>query len=411
MARWRILPLGLMFGLVLSFMPWLAGCRSPEPAEESVLEPSMANVVRLSPQMLQDTRILSAVVQARPESISLVATGVVKANENRLFHINSFVSGRVMSESVGLGDTVRAGQTLAVVQNLEVAKIQSTYIHELHSNEIEIAQAKTRYALAKSRMEREKQLFSEGISPQEDYQKARTEAELANTDLMGRMEHRTHLRNEAAALLSAYGVKPNSAHAEKISTNSPIVAPKGGVVLKKNVTLGDMVNPDTVMYEVADLSQIWLDVTIFPKDIAGIHPGEALKFTTDSLPGHVFAGKIDYVQPAVQENSQTYIARAYLDNPKNLLKPGIFGQVTINRNLSRNLVVVPESAVQRYGRETFVFIPQGNGRFHKQTVVLGDKVRDGYAVQSGLPAGTTIVTAGSFTLKAELLKSQFEQPE
>jgi membrane fusion protein, heavy metal efflux system len=404
----RIIPL-LLTGLVLSVC--FTSCRRPESDEEMVSEHVMPNVVQLSPQAVQAAHLAQAIVTVRQESVPLAATAVVKANENQLFHINSFVSGRVIREAVGLGDPVRAGQTLAVIQNLEVAKIQANYIHELHSNEIEVEQAKTRYSLAKSRMEREQELFSEGISPRADYQQAKADAELAKTDYQGRLEHRTHLKNEAKALLSAYGVRPNRTNAEKISTSSPIVAPNGGVVLRKNVTVGDMVSPETVMYEVADLSQVWLDVTVFPKDIARIRSGQSLKFTTDSLPGRVFPGRIDYVQPAVQENSQTYIARAYLRNPHTLLKPGILGQVRIEQNLSRALVVVPESAVQRYGREAFVFVPLTATRFQKRTVVLGDKVRDGYAVLEGLSSGATVVTQGSFTLKAELLKSQFEEAE
>lgn len=405
----RITSLLLVAGLSLGCVSVMTGCKSHEASEEHVAEPSVSNVVQLSPDALQTAYLHTTTVTAREESILLVSTAVVRANENKLFHINSFVSGRITQDNVTLGDTVRAGQTLAVVQNLEVAKIQANYIHELHSNEIEVAQAKTRYSLAKSRVEREKRLLNEGISPQKDYQQAQAEADLARTDLQGRLEHRTHLKNEANALLSAYGVKPHAG--EQINTSSPILAPRGGVVLKKNITLGDMVTPDTVMYEVADLSQIWLDVTVFPKDIARIHSGQLLQFTTDSLPGKVFQGKIDYVQPSVQENSQTYIARAYLNNPNTLLKPGLFGQVRIAQNLSRSLVVVPEAAIQRYGRETFVFIPQGQGRFKKQTVTLGNKVQDGYAVQAGLSAGTPVVTDGSFTLKAELLKSQLEDSE
>lgn len=401
----RAIP-SLLIPTVLSLALILSGCNSHVQPEEAISELPLSNTVQLTPEALKAANLTTFTVQTHSVSIPLTATAIIKADANRVFHINSFVSGRILQDRVALGDTVRAGQTLAVVQNLEVAKIQANYIHELHNNEMEVAQAKTRYALAKSRMAREERLLAEGISPQKDFQDAQAEAEMAKTELAGKREHRIHLRSEAWALLSAYGVAPNSSHTEKINTGSPLIAPRGGVILKKSITLGDMITPDTVMYEVADLSHIWLDVTVFPKDIALVHPGQTLVFTTDSLPGKTFTGKIDYIQPTTQENNATYIARANLSNVGGLLKPGIFGQVLLNRNLSQQVAVVPESAIQRYGREAFVFIPEGSNRFRKQTIVLGDKVQDGYTIQQGLSAGTTVVGNGSFILKAELVKTQ-----
>jgi RND family efflux transporter MFP subunit len=175
--------------------------------------------------------------------------------------------------------------------------------------------------------------------------------------------------------------------------------------------VGDMVTPETVMYEVADLSQVWLDMTIYPQDIEEVQIGQPLTFTTDSVPGKVFSGQVDYVQPSAQSGNATYVARAYLQNPGALLKPGIYGQVRIDRQLTENRLVVPEAAVQRYGRETFVFTPEGNNRFHKHTVILGEKVADGFVLRQGLSANAQVVGNGSFVLKAELLKTQFAESD
>ena len=129
------------------------------------------------------------------------------------------------------------------------------------------------------------------------------------------------------------------------------------------------------------------------------------------MPGKQFVGQIDYIQPTLQESSQTYIARAYLQNPGGFLRPGIFGQVRIARFLSRQEVVVPKSAVQRYGREIFVFIPESDTRFRKQTVRLGEPVQDGFIIQEGLQPGLRVVGQGSFLLKAELLKSLSDEAD
>ena len=254
-------------------------------------------------------------------------------------------------------------------------------------------------------------MLAEGISPRKDYQQAEADTAIAKSDLQGLKEHTVHLESETRALLGAYGMSPGQSHSERINTGSPVTAPRSGVITRKNITLGDMVTPETVMYEVADLSQVWLDMTVYPKDLSTIHPGQIITFTTDSLPGRPFTGRINYIPPGALEASQTYIARAYLDNASGLLKPGMFGQVRIEQTTLQTKSYVPEKAVRKYGREFFVFIPLGSNRFRKQTIEPGEKVDGGYLISAGLKPGEKVVSQGSFTLKAEMLKSQFSEEE
>lgn len=395
----------LVFSLVLS------GCDRFKETEEEVEEKAPPNVIQLAPEAVRTAGIKTVTVESQTVTSPLVATAEIKANENRIFHINSFVTGRVIQDNVLLGDTIQAGQVLAMVQNLDVAKIQADYIHELHQNEVEIKKAQTRFALAQKNLERERRLLAEGISPRKDYQQAETDVALARSDLEGETEHRIHIKAEGRALLSAYGMKPGNVHSEFIRTGTPVTAPRSGIVTKKNVTTGDMVTPEMVMVEVADLSQVWLDITVYPKDLSRIQKGQSIRFTTDSLPGKQFVGTINYIQPATEESSQTYVARAFLNNSESLLRPGMFGQVQIEQTLSQTKAFVPEIAVQQYGRESFVFVPLKKNRFRKQTVILGNKVDSGYVVNQGLSPGDRVVGQGSFTLKAEMLKSQFAEEE
>lgn len=388
----------------------LAGCGQKE-KEMAVVENAPPDTIQLTLKAIQKSGIQALIVQNRSSSSQLITVGEVKANENKVFHISPLVGGRVVRENSLLGDAVGRGQTLAVIQNTEVAKAQASYIHELHQNEIDIQQAKTRLSLAQKNLERERRLLTDGISPRKDYQQAEFEATLAQSELEGQKEHAVHIKSEARALLGTYGVRPASPHSEQITNVSPVTAPRSGLITKKNVTLGDMVTPQTIMYEVADLSQVWLDVTVYPKDLNHVRMGQTVTFTTDSLPKRVFIGRINYISPSVQETSQTYAARAYLDNTAGLLKPGMFGQVNVKQPTRQSQPFVPEAAVQKYGRETFVFIPLDNHRFRKQTVELGSKVSDGYLVNNGLQSGEKVVVQGSFTLKAEMLKSQFAEEQ
>ncbi len=401
----------LFFSTLLAGSILLAGCSAPKQEAEEVEEKAIPDVIQLAPEAVRSSGITTLTVGSRNVSGQLMTTGEVKANENRVFHINSFVSGRVIQDNALLGDVIRQGQTLAVVQNLEVAKVQADYIHELHNNEIEIEQAKTRLSLAQKNLERERRLLAEGISPRKDYQQAEAESTMARSALAGQQEHRVHIKSEGKAMLGAYGMKPGKSHSESIRTGSPVTAIRSGVITKKNITLGDMVTSEMVMYEVVDLSQMWLDLAVYPKDLSSLQVGQAVSFSSDSLPGKTFAGRVNYIQPGTNETSQTYVARANLDNSSRLLKPGMFGQARIEQATQQAKSFIPEEALQKYGRESFVFVRLAANRFRKQTVQLGEQVTGGYLVNSGVQPGDQIVGKGSFVLKAELLKSQFAEEE
>jgi membrane fusion protein, heavy metal efflux system len=386
----------------------LMGCSGAEKnidktASEAEATPDM---VQLSPQAIRRTGIVIETVSTREAGREIGTMGEIKTDENKIFHINSFVAGRVTKDNAYLGDFVRQGQVLALIRNLDVVKIQAESIHELHTNEVAVKQAKTRLTLAQQNLGREQQLLAEGISPRKDYLQASADATLARSELMGLEEHKIHIQSEAQALMGAYGMGFNG-RSEHINTSSPLSAPRSGIIIKKNITVGDMVTPDETLYEVADLSQVWLDMTIYPKDLTYVREGQQITFVSDSLPGQSFLGRINYVQPMASEPSETFLARAYFSNPGGLLRPGMFGKVSIRQVSGQILPFIPEAAVQKYGKETFVFIPQGEGHFRKQIVLLGDQVPGGYLVQQGLQPGEKVVGKGSFTLKAEMLKSQF----
>jgi len=155
---------------------------------------------------------------------------------------------------------------------------------------------------------------------------------------------------------------------------------------------------------VADLSSVWLDITIYDKDLSNIQVGETITFTSDSLPNHVFNGKIDYIQPLAGDATRTFLARASLPNPALALKPGMFGTALIHTSKSENLPYVPDSAIQRYGDDTFLFEEVGTNHYQKHKIVLGDRIADGFLAKSGIADGQRVVTTGSLALKAELLK-------
>lgn len=404
-------PFVALSGLLLAGLVFLSACGdSKTESPPSRQQANAPDIVRLTPQAIQKSGIQTVLVSDRPNRSRLTTIAEVKADENQVFHLSSLVGGRVISDQANLGDVIRQGQTVAVIRNQEVVKAQAASIHELHNNEIAIQQAKTRLKLAQQNYQREKALYADGVSPRKDLLQAHSELELAKSALSGYQEHKTHVISEAKALLGTYGVDFNG-QSERLQTGSPIRAPRSGIITRKTITLGDTVSPDQILYEVADLSRVWLDMTVYPQDLATLRLGQSIRFTSDSLPNKVFMGRINYIPANTNPQNPMFMVRAFLDNTDYSLKPGMFGQAEIDSATSSthqgSMPYIPEKALQTYGRETFVFIPLKAGEYRKQPVTISRQDATGYFIRQGLKAGTPVVTEGSFTLKGELLKKQF----
>jgi len=372
-----------------------------------------SDTVKLNPDAAKIAQISTLLVGGRQGTSEIKTTGEIKADEGRVFHINSIVSGRVVKDNVSLGQMIKEGQILAVVQNLEVSKVYGEYIHEAHQNEISVKETSEKLDLYHKTLDRAKKMFEEGIGAQKDVIQAQSQVNVAEIDLEGMKEHSIHIKSEATALLSAYGVKLGD-NADKdahfVETGSPLRSPRSGVVIQKNITMGDVVSAEQPLYVVADLSKIWLDVSVYDKDLDAITTGQKVQFTSDSLPKRRFEGTISYIPPSAN-NMRVFTARAVLPNPGLLLKPGMFGQVLIDKKETEHQPYLPDSAIQKFGNETFAFVLTGENRYQKRLLKLGERVGDGYLVSSGVSTGERVAGEGSFKLKSELLKSQAGQED
>lgn len=398
----------LLIVLCLQF----SACNRQETASEGRPVNTDPNQVRLSSQAAQLAKISSLPVTSQADFSQVETTGQIKADENRVFHINSIVAGRVVKDNVVLGKVIKQGDQLAIIQNLDVAKTYGDYIHQAHLNEVDMAQTRAKLELANKTVERLKGLTREGIVAEKDLLNAQNQQRLLQIELQGFKEHNIHIKSEAKAILAAYGIdldatqRGKQVDPSKIETGSRLDSPRGGVVIQKNITVGDVVNPSQPLYVVADLSQVWLDIAIYDKDLEKIKEGESVAFKSDSLPGLEFVGQISYIQPSTGDGTRTFLARAVLPNAKLILKPGMFGQVKITGMASERLPYLTDEAIQKFGSENFVFVDLGNNCYERRHVELGSRIGDGFLIKSGIKLGEPVVSTGSFKLKSELLKSQ-----
>lgn len=393
---------------------FLNACSAKKPEQTSEIKkenPTISDEVVLSDAARARLSLKSTVVNTRQSVETVATTGEIKSDETRVFHINALTTGRVMRDNVSLGQTIRAGQVLARIQNLEIVKIFSEYIHQTNQITVDKNLAETKLGLARKTYERTKTLFDEKIAPEKDLIKAASDVKIEEQTVQGLAQHAHHLRNETQAMLAAYGVNMPAVNVEMIESTSPIITPRAGVVTTKNVTVGDVVSSAEPLYVVADLSKVWLDLAVYDKQLASIREGSAVSFTSDSLPGKRFSGKVTYLKSAAEENSGTFVARVTLDNPHFDLKPGMVGQAKIENQSVVSQPFVPESALQKFGNEYFVFLNADNGHYKKRIIKLGQRLPGGYLATQGLSAGASIVTDGSFALKAEMLKASMSEDE
>jgi cobalt-zinc-cadmium efflux system membrane fusion protein len=178
-----------------------------------------------------------------------------------------------------------------------------------------------------------------------------------------------------------------------------------GVIIEKHVTRGEAVTPDSQAFVVADLESVWIDLSIYQRDLNRIHPGQPARV----IAGHDLPeaeGVISYVTPVVDETTRTATARIVLDNPDGFWRPGMFASALVTVERAEVEIAVPVSALHMLDDATVVFVANGT-EFRPRPVTVGRRDPQWAEIRSGLAAGESIVVDGGFTLKSELLRSEF----
>ncbi len=185
----------------------------------------------------------------------------------------------------------------------------------------------------------------------------------------------------------------------------PIKSLIDGTIVEKHLTIGEVVDDSRHGFVIANLNTVWVYLQIYQKDLPYVQVGQ--KVTISAGPGlPEVESTIDYISPIIDETTRTAEARVILPNPKGIWKPGLFvtGRIMV-KNLTVD-VLVPKTALQMLGEQTVVFVKTDEG-FKPQPVQIGRQNDVNVEIVHGLTPGTVYVSKGGFTLKAELLKSEF----
>src|SRR6266404_4898570 len=186
----------------------------------------------------------------------------------------------------------------------------------------------------------------------------------------------------------------------KAITNLTVHSPVSGYITQKNALPNMYVQPETMLYTVADLSDVWVLAQVFQSDAGKIKPGDPAEVTVDAYPGRVFNGRVDYILPQLDMNTRTLPVRLVFANPGLKLRPGMYVNIRAKLPMGRQLVI-PASAAFHSGTRNLIFVYQGEGNIEPREVEFGPQVGDEIVVSKGLRADEQIVTSANFLIDSE----------
>ena len=227
----------------------------------------------------------------------------------------------------------------------------------------------------------------------------------AQAELLASQAWKGDVSHEAARTkLELLGVAPKTIdkilETKKPLRAIPITSPVDGWVVKKNVALGSYVTPEVPLFEIVDLSRVYVVAEVFPKDARRIELGSEARFTLAGRDGTTFTGTIDLVYPTLSPTERTTRVRMQLKNTDAALRPGDYGTVEIASKASEALVV-PRDAIVDTGASTYVFVVEGEGRLVPRIVALGQGHDDLVEVKDGVSEGESVVSSATFLIDSE----------
>jgi Cu(I)/Ag(I) efflux system membrane fusion protein len=179
-----------------------------------------------------------------------------------------------------------------------------------------------------------------------------------------------------------------------------LYSPVSGYVTQKMALHGMRVTPADTLFDIADLSRLWVLADVYESDLPAVRVGLPAELSVPHLPGRAWRGSVTYIAPTVEERTRTVKVRVEVDNADGTLKPEMFADVVLESPAGKGLVA-PESALLRTGQRTLVFVDLGDGRLEPREVLVGPKVAEGVQVLRGLSEGDRVVTAANFLLDSE----------
>lgn len=331
-------------------------------AASAKLEPA---AVTLSPAERALANVKTEKVALTTSATEVVTTGRVTFDERRVAQVTSYTAGRIEQLSVNFtGDSVVRGRAVATIYSPDLYATQQEYLLALANRQ---------------------RMRSAGFA------QARTAAD----DLVESTRRRLQLFGMTGAQIDrlAAGGAP--------FYTTTIISPVSGVVTQKLVVPQQYVVQGQALFQVADLSTVWVEADVYEQDVAKVAIGQRVSVTAPSLPGVTLPGTIAFVQPVVAGESRTTRVRIELPNRSLQLKPDMYVSVRLFGGTGRSALMVPATSIVDRGQQQFVWVEVSPGSFAPRQVTVGARTPDRVEILSGVNAGDTVAVEGGFLLDSE----------
>ena len=315
------------------------------------------------------------------------------------------VDGKVLDVPVEQGQVVKVGQALAVIQSDYLGQIQSDALQSLIQTDGDIKIASLEQAASKNAYEREQMLLEKKVTSLADFETARKQYQQAQAGLNAAIQRKNATISVYKQRLSLYGCGSEAINilltTRKIHPYLTIRSNKNGVILSRSVNPEEFVFANNEVFQVADLSKVWLIGHVFDKDIANVKIGNKVSAEAEDL--YNVQGTITYVAHQINPETRALEVRAEVENKDHTIKPNLFAQMLITTG-EKEALKIPKEAVQKYGEMNLVFVRTKPNTYEERIVEIGDKNDKFVEVTSGLSEGDEVVTNGSFFVLGEHVK-------
>ncbi len=361
------------------------------PAAEEAATPADPTFVTLDGAGQARIGLAFGTAETRRIVLPVRAPGTIAFDERRVTHLKPRTPGRVLTLAVQPGDPVREGQTLATLDAAGLLDARNG----LAEAQASLAEAQATERVAELNLKRGQDLLKVLGMAQAEVDRRQVDLAKAHAGTLA-AKAKVDLYSAQYARLAPEPGAP--------AGTSAIVSPIDGVVTASGITLGEVIDTDHDAFTVADPSRIQVLANLYGRDIAAVKAGDAAAIQAP-VPDHPrFEGRVRSVNAAIDPATSTAPARIEVANPRGELRANMFVSVEIAADLGREGVTIPAAAVQQTADGPVAFVRTAADRFEKRALALGVQRADWVEATKGVAPGETVVTQGSFGLKAILLR-------
>lgn len=360
--------------------------------EEASGEQAQHDHLHVGAEMMREWGIGFGHPERRDYVEKVMLTGIAKVNKNATFLINSLVPGVVTAMRKDIGDSVTTGSVLCVLNSPELLELKTRYI-----------KAHQEFLYDMQNYGRAKKLFKDKALERKELIGRETKYRTTLAEFLS-LEAELHSLGFSHKLLT--GLKDSIVSGETgklkefLSPFYAIPAPGPGKVIARDLTPGELIERNKTIFEISDTGKLWAILDVRENDLQHIEKGKKVEIAADVYPGKIFRGVVSAIPEKVDTELRTVKVRVVVDNEKYLLKPEMYVKGSLGKNIKKDYICVPGSAVVKMSGIDGVFLKDTDGFKFKPVQVI-DRDSAGFVFVSGLKESETIVTKGTFYLKAE----------